>query len=65
MEFSKSDGDSNEIWINTLIERGLDLIITTIPPSLPVCLSIGTTTAIERIKGYSIICINRKNEFSW
>jgi len=57
---AKSDGDSNEILIKTLIERGLDLITTTVPPSLPACLSIGTTTAIGRLKNYSIMCINRE-----
>ncbi len=60
----KANESQNEkekrLLINTLIERGLDLITTTVPPSLPACLSIGTTTAIERLKDYKMICINRE-----
>ena len=43
-----------------LIERGLDLFTTTVPPSLPACLSIGTTTAISRLKEYGMMCIRRE-----
>ena len=57
---AKADGDSDELLINTLLKRGLDLITITVPPSLPACLSIGTTTAIGRLKNYSMMCINRE-----
>ena len=45
---------------STLLERGLDLFTTTVPPSLPACLSIGTTTAISRLKKYGMMCIKRE-----
>ena len=37
----------------------LDLITTTIPPSLPTCLGIGTSLCIARLRKEGIICINR------
>ena len=54
------DEESKKELRKTLIERGLDLITITVPPSLPACLSIGTTTAISRLKNYSIMCIDRE-----
>ena len=42
-----------------IIKKSLDLITTTVPPSLPACLGIGISYAIGRLKKYGIICINR------
>ena len=42
-----------------IIKKSLDLITTTVPPSLPACLGIGISYAIGRLKRYGIICINR------
>lgn len=39
--------------------RALDLITTTVPPSLPACLGIGISYAISRLKKSGIMCINR------
>ena len=42
-----------------IIIKSLDLITTTVPPALPACLGIGISYAINRLKKYGIICINR------
>jgi len=42
-----------------ILIRCLDLITTTIPPSLPTCLQIGTSLCIARLRKEGIICINR------
>ena len=42
-----------------IIIKSLDLITTTVPPALPACLGIGISYAINRLKSYGIICINR------
>ena len=42
-----------------IIIKSLDLITTTVPPALPACLGIGISYAINRLKNYGIICINR------
>jgi len=47
-----------EFW--TIIERSLDLVTTTVPPSLPACLGIGISYALSRLKKWGIICINRQ-----
>ena len=42
-----------------IILKSLDLFTTTVPPALPACLGIGISYAINRLKNYGIICINR------
>jgi cation-transporting ATPase 13A3/4/5 len=43
-----------------IINVGLDLLTLTIHPALPICLGIGISFAIRRLKKYGISCINRK-----
>jgi cation-transporting ATPase 13A2 len=43
-----------------IIKRGLDLVTTTVPPSLPACIGIGISYALSRLKARGIICINRE-----
>lgn len=50
----------NGIDIYTIATRSLDLITTTVPPSLPACLGIGISYALSRLKKWGIICINRE-----
>jgi len=50
----------NGIDMITILKRSLDLITTTVPPSLPACLGIGITYALSRLKKWGIICINRE-----
>lgn len=50
----------NGIDIYTIVVRSLDLITTTVPPSLPACIGIGISYAISRLKKWGIICINRE-----
>ena len=38
--------------------KGLDLFTTAVPPSLPLCLTIGLEFALERLKSQEIHCIN-------
>lgn len=45
--------------IHDLIEQGLDLITTAVPPSLPCCLGVGIGIAQRRFKKKGIMCINR------
>ena len=42
-----------------IVEQGLDLITTAVPPSLPCCLGVGIGIANRRYKKKGIICINR------
>ena len=42
-----------------IFKKSLDLITTTVPPSLPACLGIGISYAINRLKNYGILCIDR------
>lgn len=39
--------------------KALDLITTTVPPSLPACLGIGISSALSRLKKKNIFCISR------
>ena len=43
----------------TILIRSLDLITTTIPPSLPTCLGIGNSLIIARLRKQGIICRNK------
>lgn len=49
----------NGVDFLTILERSLDLITTTVPPSLPACLGIGISYALFRLRKWGIICINR------
>ena len=49
----------DELPIEEIVLRGLDLITTTVPPALPACLGIGISYAISRLKKKGITCINR------
>ena len=42
-----------------IVLKGLDLITTAVPPTLPCCLGIGIGIAQRRIKKKGIMCINR------
>jgi cation-transporting ATPase 13A2 len=48
------------IPIDHMILRSLDLITTTVPPALPACIGIGISYALHRIKAKGMICINRE-----
>jgi cation-transporting ATPase 13A2 len=50
----------NGFDVGMIIERGLDLVTTTVPPSLPACLGIGISYALSRLKSFGIFCINRE-----
>ena len=43
-----------------IVIKFLDLITTTVPPSLPACISVGITYSLMRLKRYKIICISRE-----
>jgi len=49
----------NGVDFYTILERSLDLLTTTVPPSLPTCLAIGISYALFRLRKWGIICINR------
>lgn len=51
---------NNGVEIGTILKRSLDLITTTVPPSLPACLGIGISYALSRLRKWGIICINRE-----
>ena len=53
--FLKNAGQST----SEIIKKCLDLITTAVPPSLPACLGIGISYAVNRLKSQNIICINR------
>ena len=42
-----------------IVNQGLDLITTAVPPSLPCCLGVGIGIAQRRFKNKGIMCINR------
>ena len=42
-----------------ILKKCLDLITTVVPPSLPACIGIGISYAVNRLKSQQIICINR------
>lgn len=50
----------NEKDLYTIITRSMDLITTTVPPSLPACLGIGISYSLSRLREWGIICINRE-----
>lgn len=50
----------NGIDFGTIMKRSLDLVTTTVPPSLPACLGIGISYALSRLRKWGIICINRE-----
>jgi magnesium-transporting ATPase (P-type) len=54
----KDDDDRKDEYIE-IVNKGLDLITTAVPPSLPCCLGIGIGTAQRTIKKKGIMCINR------
>ena len=56
-EITDSKERSDEI--EDIVEKGLDLITTAVPPSLPCCLGVGIGLAQRRIKKKGITCINR------
>ena len=43
-----------------IVIKFLDLITTTVPPSLPACISVGITYSLMRLKRHKIICISRE-----
>ena len=45
--------------IREILVKSLDLITTTVPPSLPACLGIGISYALSRLKKAGTFCINR------
>jgi cation-transporting ATPase 13A2 len=49
----------NGIEVSVITTRCLDLITTTVPPSLPACIGIGISYALSRLRKWGIICINR------
>ena len=53
--FLKEAGQSNY----EIIIKCLDLITIIVPPSLPACIGIGISYAVNRLKSQQIICINR------
>ena len=48
-----------ECTTKEIIEIFLDLFTTTVPPSLPTCLSIGITYSLSRLNDKGIFCIRR------
>ena len=44
-----------------IVEKFLDLFTTTVPPSLPACISVGITYSLSRLKNKGIYCIQRDN----
>ena len=50
----------NGIEISLIAKRSLDLVTTTVPPSLPACIGIGISYALSRLRKWGIICINRE-----
>ena len=50
----------NENTGGEIILKLLDLITITVPPALPACLGIGISIALNRLKSWGIMCINRE-----
>ena len=44
--------------MEVIIVRALDLVTITVPPALPVAMTIGTAFAISRLKAQDIYCIS-------
>ena len=44
-----------------IVEKFLDLFTTTVPPSLPACISVGITYSLSRLQKRGIFCIQRDN----
>ena len=53
------DPEDRKYEYKEIVIKGLDLITTAVPPSLPCCLGIGIGTAQRTIKKKGIMCINR------
>lgn len=45
--------------LSVIIIKAFDLITITVPPALPICLNIGITISIKRLKVLGITCMNR------
>ena len=56
LKFMIVEGQNEAIEI---IKRFLDLFATTVPPTLPACISIGITYSLSRLKDKGIYCIQR------
>ena len=56
LKFFIVEGKNDAIEI---IKRFLDLFATTVPPTLPACLSIGIIYSLSRLKDKGIYCIQR------
>ena len=52
--------DNGGLSAKDIVMKFLDLITTTVPPSLPACISVGITYALARLKKQKIICIARE-----
>lgn len=52
--------DNGSYSTKHLIMKFLDLITTTVPPSLPACISVGISNATSRLKRKKILCIARE-----
>ena len=52
--------DNAGLTTTDIVMKFLDLITTTVPPSLPACISVGITYALSRLKKQKIICIARE-----
>ena len=53
------DDEDRKKEYKDIVLRGLDLITTAVPPSLPCCLGVGIGLAQRKIKKKGIMCINR------
>ncbi len=52
--------DNAGLSTKDIIMKFLDLITTTVPPSLPACISVGITYSLSRLKDADIFCIARE-----
>ena len=52
--------DNAGLTTKDIILKFLDLITTTVPPSLPACISVGITYSLSRLKDKEIFCIARE-----
>ena len=52
--------DNAGLTTKDIIMKFLDLITTTVPPSLPACISVGITYSLSRLKDQDIFCIARE-----
>ena len=58
LKFLITDG---ELIDREIVEKFLDLFTTTVPPSLPACISVGITYSLNRLQKKDIFCIQRDN----